>query len=172
MEIAFKFVSFLLFILFIYVSIAVIASKVHKYRTINRLSKMTLGDNWNFIQVTTAIVTKINQPTKEKGLYIYATKPGAKAPIQYISTIPITEQEIENTIEACRTKGLASFTWGKSPVNRIIMNEDQGELILQVRRLYFYKLRFVVKMKSTTFTELENAFKSLNHANASTAIEA
>ena len=172
MEIAFKFVSFLLFVLFLYVVIWVVASKVHKYRTIKRLSKITLGDNWNLIQVTTAIVTKVKNSTKEKGLHIYATKPGAKASIQYISTIPITEQEIDKTIEACGTKGLASFTWGKSPINRISMNEEKGEFILQVRRLYFYKLKFVVKIKSNTRIELENSFKSLKHANASTAIEA
>ena len=142
------------------------------YRVTQTLSTIRLGKHVDLIKISTVLLSKNNTNTREKGLCIYAKNMLSFDTMPELDlTFRLTEEEIQNTIDATWPTGSFFVSWGKRPrVSLSINNYSERATILYSQNLLF-PASFQAKPEPTTKKEIRNAFEVLKSADASIAVE-
>lgn len=141
------------------------------YKVTDRLSTVQFGDKFNFIRISTVLINKKRDKTKRKGVFIYANKMEGGRLYMKDFTIPLSEQDIDETLEATRNGGPIDVTWGHKPEVGFFLRKDGGDGMITFRRDWFFKSYFSAETKSGTVSGIGKAFQVLDETDAASSLE-
>lgn len=142
-----------------------------KYYVDSKISTIRFGKGTEFFIITTAIITRLDTPVKEKGIFVYATKALPKSFVDFMRTVPVTEQEIERTLSGIKKGDQFSLSWGHK--NAIKLEVNSREVVIKFERLNgLINTKFKVEIDSTFIYQLEKAFTRLKNTETMINIEA
>jgi len=136
------------------------------------LGSVQLGEAMNNARISTGIVTNSNSGKKQRGLFVYASKYYVNRPLELMGTYALTEQQIQKTTAALRSRSESVVAWGPRKKVSVQLAENGSRLIVSFRRIGLLKTKFALPLEETQLAALLRAFERLENAQASTIIEA
>ena len=154
--------------------------ELNKPKINKKIATFQIGDNSKLIRISTVILNRPKRKIKTKGLFIHATHFKQASFWQISHVVPLTEQEIESTIQEANSGLPIYISWGKNPEIKFKLDRDYNATLWKQRRGLFGELfsmlsrsywTFEAEGNSSSTKTIINAFKQLQRTDTSASYE-
>jgi len=123
-------------------------------------NNIQFGNEEQLIRISTVLVND-KHGNKRKGLFVYGSKPTLRGQGDNIWTYPLSDQEIQDTINKLESAAPYSIKWGDKTSVVFNVAHSSKKATLCFNRLWIVKVEFSAELHDGSLGHLLKSFKHL-----------